>query len=526
MESTKNKLSFRLRDKNYLYIIGACVFTYAFYLIAEYFYTDGRMGVPLDDSWIHFRYAENFAKGYLFQFNIGQPVAGSTSPLWVVLLAGFSFITSNYIFNSVFLSALFHLLSCLFIYKIALLIFSRKESTRDNARFIALLIALMTVLTGRFAWAGLSGMETTMFAFLCIAGIYAHIINLEQKKFNLIPSILFALATVSRPESFLLFGLYLLDVAIVSLKEKNLTKKIPLILTGILIFIIFTAPYFIFSHLTSESFLPTTFRGQGGHIQFPPGGKYIKTTVEFLLSDNIVTALLYIFGALLYIVFLRREYFRAFRDLNLIFLWIILLPVISAFLIPNYRHHGRYMMPLLPLINIAAIYMFFMLRDLIKEMKFKEFMSRKSTLVIIICFSLFYYITFARTIGMNTQNINDQQVELANWVKDNVGPDETLAINDIGAITFISKNKVVDMAGLVTPQILRYRTYTWEDNMDSTYYLLKNNNVSYVIIYDDWYKGFLDEHKENFEYVRSAILEDNTICGGEEMKVYKFHITK
>jgi hypothetical protein len=161
-----------------------------------------------------------------------------------------------------------------------------------------------------------------------------------------------------------------------------------------------------------------------------------------------------------------------------------------------------------------------------KDAKYKEIMSRKSVLIIIMCFSLFYYITFARTIGMNTQNINDQQVELANWVTENVNPDETIAINDIGAITFISKNKVIDMAGLVTPQILRYRTYRWEDNLDSTYYLLKNNNVSYVIIYDDWFKGFLDAHKENFEYVRSAILEDNTICGGEEMKVYKFHQTK
>lgn len=195
-----------MRDKNYLYIIGACVFTYAFYLVSEYFFTGGKMGVPLDDSWIHFRYAENFAKGYLFQFNIGQPVAGSTSPLWVVILAGFSFITSNYIFNSVFLSALFHMLSCIFIYKISLEIFGRNESTKESAKFISLMVVLITILTGRFAWAGLSGMETTMFTFLTIAGIYAHIINLEQKRFTLLPGILFALATVSRPEGFLLLG--------------------------------------------------------------------------------------------------------------------------------------------------------------------------------------------------------------------------------------------------------------------------------------------------------------------------------
>ena len=515
-----------MRDKNYLYIIGACVFTYAFYLVSEYFYTGGKMGVPLDDSWIHFRYAENFAKGYLFQFNIGQPVAGSTSPLWVVILAGFSFITSNYIFNSVFLSALFHMLSCIFIYKISLEIFTKNESTKETAKYISLMVVFITILTGRFAWAGLSGMETTMFTFLTIAGIYAHILNLEQKRFTLLPGILFALATVSRPEGFLLFGLYILDVVIVSLKEKNFKKIIVPILAGIIIFVAITTPYFIFSHFTSESFLPTTFRGQGGTIHLLPNKTYILKTLEFLLSDNIATTLLYLTGGVFYIVNFRKQYFGQLRILNLIFLWVILLPIVSAFLIPNYRHHGRYMMPLLPFINLIALYMLFSIRDKVKDIKIKEFLSRRTALVIVLCFSVFYYFIFARAIGMNTQNINDQQVELANWVKENVGPNETIALNDIGAITFISNNKIVDMAGLVTPQILRYRTYRWEDNLDSTYYLLKNNNVSYVIIYDHWFQGFIDAYKENFEYIRSAILEDNTICGGEEMKVYKFHYTK
>jgi hypothetical protein len=52
-------------------------------------------------------------------------------------------------------------------------------------------------------------------------------------------------------------------------------------------------------------------------------------------------------------------------------------------------------------------------------------------------------------------------------------------------------------------------------------YLLKKNNVSYIIIYDDWFKEFLEVYKKNFTFVTSAYLENNTICGGQEMKVYK-----
>src|SRR5437868_6061423 len=44
-------------------------------------------GVPVDDTYIHFRFAQNLASGHGFAFNPGQSLPGSTSPLWVVLLA-------------------------------------------------------------------------------------------------------------------------------------------------------------------------------------------------------------------------------------------------------------------------------------------------------------------------------------------------------------------------------------------------------------------------------------------------------
>ena len=42
----------------------------------------GEFGFPLDDSWIHFRFAENLAAGKGFSFNPGVPTGLTTSPLW------------------------------------------------------------------------------------------------------------------------------------------------------------------------------------------------------------------------------------------------------------------------------------------------------------------------------------------------------------------------------------------------------------------------------------------------------------
>src|SRR6185436_14911860 len=48
----------------------------------------GTSGFPLDDSWIHVHFARNLAEGAGFSYNPGRPVAGSTAPLWTLLLAG------------------------------------------------------------------------------------------------------------------------------------------------------------------------------------------------------------------------------------------------------------------------------------------------------------------------------------------------------------------------------------------------------------------------------------------------------
>src|SRR5204863_6523238 len=47
----------------------------------------GVAGFPLDDSWIHLHFARNIAEGAGFSYNPGVPVAGSTAPLWTLLLA-------------------------------------------------------------------------------------------------------------------------------------------------------------------------------------------------------------------------------------------------------------------------------------------------------------------------------------------------------------------------------------------------------------------------------------------------------
>ncbi|HKW50623.1 MAG TPA: hypothetical protein VJQ53_02725, partial [Candidatus Eisenbacteria bacterium] len=46
------------------------------------------LGYLTDDTFIHLQFAKNLIGGHGFAFNAGEPTYGSTSPLWVLLLAG------------------------------------------------------------------------------------------------------------------------------------------------------------------------------------------------------------------------------------------------------------------------------------------------------------------------------------------------------------------------------------------------------------------------------------------------------
>src|SRR3972149_2821304 len=66
----------------------------------------GVVGFPLDDSWIHQVYARNLGWYGQWAFTLGQPSAGSTSPLWTFLLAIGYALRIDYAMWTLILSAL------------------------------------------------------------------------------------------------------------------------------------------------------------------------------------------------------------------------------------------------------------------------------------------------------------------------------------------------------------------------------------------------------------------------------------
>src|SRR5512141_2244138 len=81
----RNFTALNWRVEPWVVIAFAALAAVLFYLIvSEMVYS---LGFPLDDSWIHLTYARNLAEHGEWAFRLGQRSAGSTSPLWTVLLS-------------------------------------------------------------------------------------------------------------------------------------------------------------------------------------------------------------------------------------------------------------------------------------------------------------------------------------------------------------------------------------------------------------------------------------------------------
>jgi hypothetical protein len=506
---------FKSTDKNYFYILAVFLAVTVIYLLTEYIITRQQFGMPLDDSWIHFRFAENFAHGHFFEYNIGEPTPGTTSPLWVVILCIPFLISKNLILPYAYtVTLLFFFLLCIEVYKIALKL--------GFSNYYALFAAILTVLNGRLIWSSLSGMEVTLFCWLILLILRIHLEEIERKKLNVTTGILLGVTSLVRPETYL-FGLIYFFSSVIILR-KDFRRNLLSLLISIILFIVILSPYPVFSYLLTGKPLPNTFQGQQGALRFLPDTNFIDASWRLFVKDNFIVFILWIAGSYL---FLRSAVKRQVESNRLlIYLWIILLPVVSAFLTPNWRHHGRYLMPIIPFINLAAIDILQKLFIYLERTKPHLLKYKKAIVTVTVFMSVVGMGLYGYLLGMNVDNINDQQVNIANWVNENIPNENILAVNDIGAITYLAGRKIIDMEGLVTPEMLKFRRLRLEYQDPQVMKFLKQNGVNYLIIYPEWYKYLMMYYSSALDKVYSAKLNNNTICGGDEMFVFKINWDK
>lgn len=484
----------------------------------------GTLNPPLDDAWIHFRFAENLARGLGMSYNPGIATPGTTSPLWVLLLAPAWWLTGEFPVTAKVLGGAAYLAAIGGIYALSLLL-------QPNRR-LALLAAVFAALSGRFIWAALSGMETTLFTALTIWGIYLHLrlrSAMGWKQF--VPTVVLSIAAVTRPEALALIALTLIDrvvtmerlpagdVPLVAVTTDEpqprgmqlAARRVPVgaIAVQIAIAVAFMTPILTFNLLTAGSPLPNTFTGQslsqGGSTpsmaSLLPDLDYLREAARSFLRDNFLLICFVPIG----IVALVTEQWSArpgARRSLLPLAWVLGLPVLDAFIAPNLRHHERYLMPLLPLVALVAAHGLARSAALVPSQHLVLHIAGRRLIrvgvlpllvVVTLAVGLREVHSWSIQYGRDVRSIDETNVAIGRWLRDNTPPDAVVATHDIGAIIFFSDRTVIDTVGLVEPAILPYIKRAGSAGVEE---YVRARRPRYFVSWPHWYPGITDDPRD------------------------------
>ena len=409
------------------------------------------LGYLTDDSFIHFQFAKHLVQGKGFSFNAGEPTYGATSPLWVFLLAlagkvlpievaaprdawsmpALAWVAKAY-------GAIFHLLTIWFLVRIG------RRLGWDAWTSLGLGL-LMAVHAWALRW-GISGMESPL-ATACVAlALYELAGVLIQGRSAWGTGIALALAALARPECYLLAALALLAVGVGS--ERRIRRSLEL-LGGVSFLLL---PWLITAWRWFHSMLPNTVAAKAGALANPGLAiAAIHSVVQIELATDALPLALFVlvlaFGS-------RSTALPAARGRRVFWsvcaAWPFLL--ILSFALGGVQVVSRYLLPAIPCVLLLGMAS---LRWVIATTLPGRYALALS--VFLGAFTLQNVLSTALvtvpSARAHTRGLRTSLVALGIWARDRTPAGTSFAVPDIGAFGFYSERRVLDLYGLVTPEI-------------------------------------------------------------------------
>ncbi len=416
-------------------IIAACVALFA----AASLPIAGSM---TDDTFIHMQYARNLAETGELSFNRGDPSYGATSPLWVgmlalVYLAGGELATWIRIFSWA-AGALSVLVIYFFVLKL------------DGRRLVAgAAAAVLACEAWLLRWSS-TGMESSFSLLAVLVCLFAALTATRSTGRSALFGLLLFLACLARPEAGLM-----VPAAFVSFLVAERSTPLGRRFTWLPVFAVLMAAWLLVIRAHTGTFLPLTAGAKQGRPAF---GMEMLTSALVPLKIIGATLLLPAIAAVIFIVlgiFRDRTLLEERGGLSrggllLLLLWVFLLP--AVYVIFDFHVLSRYLLPVLPAIIAVG---FAGTGRLLHSSSMK---TTRILIVILAAVTVIQSLTFYFTVAVRptkefSKGLSEVLVPMGNWLAENSPPGSVVASPDIGAIGYFSQREVLDLGGLVTPEI-------------------------------------------------------------------------
>lgn len=436
MEPASSKSSIDFSRTHLAALAGAVFAGVGIYLLASAL--TYHLGFPLDDSWIHATYARNLAFTGQWAFRLDHPSAGSTSPLWTLLLTPGFWFQLGPLWWSYVLGA-FELLGLAVLTEVAVrrLLASYRPAVPWAGLFVA--------AEWHMLWASVSGMETLLQALLATSVL---VLLATGSRRYLATGLLTGLSVWARPDGLTLAGPVLLALLTVEPSIRAKARAALMFLIGIGALVL---PYLVFNLVLSDRPLPNTFYAKQAEYAAWQSQSPLLQVGALLLQLLTGPALLLLPGFITWIVHTVRS-----RDVRMAaaMLWCggyLLLYIVR---LPPYQH-GRYLMPAMPAFFLFGLLGSFDLMGRALTRRWLEVLRRGWQLALPLLTAGFLVLG-ARSYGQDVGWIETEMVATAKWVAAALPPGAVVAAHDIGALGYFDDHPLIDMAGLVSPEVIPF----------------------------------------------------------------------
>lgn len=213
-----------------------------------------------DDSYISYRFSQNFAAGHGLVYNVGDRVEGYTNFLWVVMLGAAMKLGLAVEPASLWLGVAF-LLGAL------VLTFVEGRRLFGSTAFAAVPVALLVCQGPMVLWS-VSGLESSCFAAMTLAAIvvYERGVAAKCSRWLLAAGALYAISTMVRPDGVIFGGAAGLHLVLAGLLARPFDAK-GLLRRGLALALGFAAlfaPFMLWRHSYYGDWLPNTFYVKAG----------------------------------------------------------------------------------------------------------------------------------------------------------------------------------------------------------------------------------------------------------------------
>lgn len=355
-----------------------------------------------------------------------------------------------------------------------------------------------------FVWAAASGMET---AFYTAAILVIFYLAWRERSPAWVLGLLIGIAVWVRPDAITLLGPVAWMIIFQANSNKNRHIRLATMFLGA---ILPMAAFLVFNQALSGNPWPTTFYAKQAEYAVLLRSSFYSRYFRIASLPFVGVGILLLPGFIFQFWNIAKN--RNWR-LAALMLWWLGYCWVYALKLPVGYQHGRYLIPAMPIYFLLGLSGSVTLFPMIKLAHRWKRRVKFGGIASVFLVSLVFLINGIRAYASDVAVIESEMVDTAHWLRANTEPGALLAVHDIGAVGYFSQRQFIDLAGLVSPEVI---PFIRDETRLAEY--LDAEQVDYLVAFPDWYRK-LPEGKAVLHQTTSGF---SPAQGGTNITVYRW----